>query len=539
MNKQTIFRWFSLLTVVALLSSFWAFHPTGEAQAAFGDRITISNNQFLAGGQRIWINGANTPWNNWNDFGGNYNASWWDNHFAQLHANGVNATRVWMIDSGEVGINIDATGHVSGATDAYWANLDSFFQIAQTHQIYIMATLMSFDSFKNTYTTYTDWRAWLNSDTNIDSYMTNYLTPFVNRYKSNPYLWSIDLMNEPDWVYENAEDGQFPWARMQSYFARASQTIHTNSPILVTVGMGMPKYMSSCPNGCQGNMIADSVLKAIVNSPNTYIDFYASHYYPWEDPYFAGIPFYQSPTSYFGSDPGKPVLIGEEPANGSTGHTLAQDYENAYLNGWQGVMPWTSNGVDSNGGFDQVISATGPFLANHPSLVFPGVGTGPTNTPTITPTNTPVGPTFTPTRTPTRTNTPSGPTLTPTRTPTRTNTPSGPTSTPTRTPTRTNTPTGPTLTPTRTPTPTVISGTPCTPTSTITAPFTFDGAGTFCLQSSSLGSYINNWNLASLTINGVNITGQYVPSSAYPAKINGFWYISYTGNFAWSHFETK
>jgi hypothetical protein len=24
-----------------------------------------------------------------------------------------------------------------------------------------------------------------------------------------------------------------------------------------------------------------------------------------------------------------------------------------------------------------------------------------------------------------------------------------------------------------------------------------------------------------------------------PAKINGFWYVSYTGNFAWSHFETK
>jgi hypothetical protein len=24
-----------------------------------------------------------------------------------------------------------------------------------------------------------------------------------------------------------------------------------------------------------------------------------------------------------------------------------------------------------------------------------------------------------------------------------------------------------------------------------------------------------------------------------PAKINGNWYISYTGNFPWSHFEAK
>ena len=129
-----------------------------------------------------------------------------------------------------------------------------------------------------------------------------------------------------------------------------------------------------------------------------------------------------------------------------------------------------------------------------------------------------------PTVTPTRTNTPVGPT------PTRTNTPIGPT------PTRTNTPVGPT--PTRTATP--ASGSTCSPvTSTVTAPFTFDGAGTFCWQIATIPSYTNNWNLASLTINGVNFTGVYVAAANLPAKINGIYYISYTGNFAWSHFEAK
>ena len=165
----------------------------------------------------------------------------------------------------------------------------------------------------------------------------------------------------------------------------------------------------------------------------------------------------------------------------------------------------------------------------------------PTRTPTIT--NTPVGPTSTPTRTPTRTNTPVGPTSTPTRTPTRTNTPTGPTSTPTRTPTPTNTATGPTATPTRTATATVtptVGPGACSPvTATITAPFTFDGAGTFCWQIAAIPSYTNNWNLASLTINGVNFTGAYVATANLPARINGFYYISYTGNFAWSHFEAK
>jgi lysophospholipase L1-like esterase len=110
--------------------------------------------------------------------------------------------------------------------------------------------------------------------------------------------------------------------------------------------------------------------------------------------------------------------------------------------------------------------------------------------------------------------------------------------TPTRTITRTNTPPGPTLTPTRTLTP-GISGA-CSPVNaTITAPFVFDGAGTFCWQSGNLGTFINNWNMTSVTLNGVNISNVFTASSAYPAKINGFWYVTYNGPFAWSHFETK
>ena len=135
------------------------------------------------------------------------------------------------------------------------------------------------------------------------------------------------------------------------------------------------------------------------------------------------------------------------------------------------------------------------------------------------------------TPTPTRTNTPNSPTATPT--PTRTNTPIGPTATPTRT----FTPGGPTLTPTTTPT--AGTGT-CSPvTSTITAPFSFDGAGTFCWQTTNLGSYINSWNTNSVTVNGVNVSNLYVASGSYPAKINGNWYVSYSSSVAWGHFEAK
>jgi len=135
-----------------------------------------------------------------------------------------------------------------------------------------------------------------------------------------------------------------------------------------------------------------------------------------------------------------------------------------------------------------------------------------------------------PTNTPTATRTPGEccpPTYTPTRTPT-----SGPTATRTRTPTA-----GPSAT--RTPTPTAVSGA-CSPvTSTISVPFTFDGAGTFCWQASSLGGFVNSWNTNSVTINGVNFTNVWVGSGSYPAKIGGFYYVGYNSAVAWGHFEAR
>jgi len=109
-----------------------------------------------------------------------------------------------------------------------------------------------------------------------------------------------------------------------------------------------------------------------------------------------------------------------------------------------------------------------------------------------------------------------------------------PTATPVRTATSGSTPTS-----VRTATP-GGNGTTCSPVSAaITAPFIKDGAGAFCWQSSNLGSYINSWNLASLTVNGVNYTNLWASTASLPAKVNGYWYVSYNSTVAWGHFETK
>jgi hypothetical protein len=390
---------------VFMIGVSMAIPPTTTTRAAYGDRITISNGQFFAGGQRIWMNGVNTPWNNWNDFGGNYDASWWSSHFDALRNNKINSVRVWITCNGDVGINIDGNGYVSGATQAHWDNLDSFFGIAQSKGIYIMATLISFDHFKSENANHQRWRSMVNSNSNIDSYVNNYLSTFLSRYKNNPYLWSIDLINEPEWA-TNTESGVLSWDRMQSYFARTSKYIHENSNVLVTVGLAMVKYNGTGAPGAQGNKVSDSALQAQVNSSNARLDFYSVHWYPWQLKCF-GSPFDESPADY-GVATDKLNMVGEGPAKGiydsascgdnnqgSLLYDMAQAYEAVYNKGWQGYLAWTSNGVDSFGSLDNDIDyGTTTFHNNHPNLVYPGGGSSPTNTPAPTfqpPTNTPTG----------------------------------------------------------------------------------------------------------------------------------------------------
>ena len=217
---------------------------------------------------------------------------------------------------------------------------------------------------------------------------------------------------------------------------------------------------------------------------------------------------------------------------------------------WDTTNDWSYTGVAAAG--------TTPVQVNNIVLYDNGVKVWGNEPSTSSITSTPVN-TATRTSTPTMTNTPLPNTLTPTRT-------NSPTTGPSLTPTRTFTPGAVTSTPTRTSTPGAVTNTPtqtvgasptrtatapvgtptssgtgaCSPvTSTITAPFSFDGVGTFCWQASTLATYINSWNTTSVSVNGTSYNNVYAAVSSLPAKINGFWYISYNSTVAWGHFEAK
>jgi hypothetical protein len=341
-------------------------------------RISIQDGRFVVDGNKpIWINGANTPWNKWNDFGGGYNDAWWDGHFAALRENGVNAVRVWVnCNNDQNAVIIDNNGMVSGVSDKHWADLDLFFATAEKHGIYIMATITSFDHFKNTGNrpAADKWRAMVKTDETVDSFIEHYTVPFVNRYKDNPYLWSIDIMNEPDWVHEEEQCGRLAWEDISRFFARNAAAIHENSPVLVTVGMAFPKYNAD-GGGYEGNKVSDAFLQSLYVNENAYLDFWSPHYYDWVGQWY-GIPFTSAPhgprsEGGWGLDGSKPAILAEHSANGSAGSTLLDDFINLFENGWQGAMPWTSNGVDANGGLEELIPATRYIAEKYPELVFP------------------------------------------------------------------------------------------------------------------------------------------------------------------------
>jgi len=383
MNKYFV----ALLTIITIisLSGCDSKKDSGDKNVIHdtNGRITVSNNEFTVDGKRIWINGANTPWDKWNDFGGSYNDKWWDDHFAELKKAGINAVRVWInCNNDNRAINIDNNGMISGVSAKHWNDLDIFFKTAERNKMYIMATILTFNHFKDTGSrpAAQDWRNMLYNNEACASFVENYTVPFVKRYGDNPWLWSIDLCNEPDWVYENEDNGRIPWERISYFFALNAAAIHENSSVLVTVGFSFPKYNAD-GSGYEGNKVSDAFLQRLYPNTNAYLDFWSPHYYDWVGPWY-GVPFYSKPYGQrpagWGLDNSKPALIGECVAKGSSGatsgtenNTITTDYESAYLNGWQGVMPWTSNGVDSNGSLSDFLPATTNMLEKYRDIIFP------------------------------------------------------------------------------------------------------------------------------------------------------------------------
>ncbi len=302
-------------------------------------RVTVEGTKFMVDGKELWINGTNTPWEKWNDFSGQMDEAYWDETFAQLAADNINCTRIWVNCNGESIVRLKTAGEVKEINEAHWTDLDKLFAIAEKYGVYIMATLTSFDHFKEPNGGYKKWRELIKSQELTDAFADTYVKEFCQRYGENEYLFSIDIMNEPDWVYENDEcgKGEISWENLSYFFGKCASVIHQNCDTLVTVGMGMIKYNS---DNYQGNMVSDEYLKELTGLDDAYLDFYSPHYYAWMLGTYP-LPFNITPEE-FGLGTDKPCIIGETPNDDDdkTGMSAADKYSFAYGKGWNGVMTW-------------------------------------------------------------------------------------------------------------------------------------------------------------------------------------------------------
>jgi len=269
----------------------------------FGQRISVNGTEFRKNGNRIWLNGTNTPWNKWNDFGGGFNYDWWNDELQQLKDLHINCTRVWITcDGNNTGINISDNGYISGVNDLFWSHVDQLMEIAQSKQIYVMIALISFDHTKPGNTNASKWINMYNSTINRQAFVDNYAVPFVNRYKNNPYFFAVDVGNELDWVWENHG---VPSDSVINLISRVADAVKTNSEVLVCQGWGAGIKYNTSARGGSGNYLA-----------NVNVDFYNIHYYDWQNQWF-GNPFDLSPANYNMNS--KPCIVGESSAKGSVG----------------------------------------------------------------------------------------------------------------------------------------------------------------------------------------------------------------------------
>lgn len=331
-------------------------------------RVTVSGDKFYVGGNEIFFSGMNAPWQNWNDFNGGMDEEFWETEFRRFKEDHINCVRIWVNCDGESIVDLNRDGSIASISEKHWEDLETLFDLAKKYKVYVMPTLLSFDHFKNGSGPY--WRALIESKENCDEYAEKYVKEFCSRFGDNEYVFSVDLMNEPDWVYENEECGQIPWENISYLFAKCAATVHENSEILVTVGMGIVKYNSE---DYEGDKVSDEYLQSLYDDPGAYLDFYSTHYYNWQRPWFQ-MPVGMTPEE-FKLHTDKPCMIGEthNDDDGEIGMSLTDKYKDLYDHGWSGILVWsqTDGSEESWYHYDLTKAATNALYEYIPNKIYP------------------------------------------------------------------------------------------------------------------------------------------------------------------------
>lgn len=344
-------------------------------------------NTITYNGKNYFINGINVPWNAFGSdagthyqWGALYDRSFFTTLFQQCKQYGVNCVRLWIHCDGRTSPEFDENGSVTGLDTNFLANLEDIFSIAAQNDVMVMPCLWSFDMTKD-FTASAGKYAGLHADLIKDSvktvsYLDNALLPMVKKFANTCNLLAWEIINEPEWSISGpGTTVQLVSAKeMVRFCGMIAEAIHANSSKMVTVGSACLKWNSTRIGPAEVHYWNDASFAAAYNKPGAKLDFYQIHYYDWMyNPEWGYDPFQDTKTpDYWQLD--KPALIGENPGVAGQ-YTLKQMIENAYANGYVGVMPWSYDSVDQYGNWNGCKDELKAFHDKHASLIDFSCGT--------------------------------------------------------------------------------------------------------------------------------------------------------------------
>ncbi len=355
-----------------------------EAQQALKNTITYE-------GQEYFINGMNVPWHHFGGDVGNhvlwgslYDSTWFDNHFKECKEYGANVVRLWIHCDGRANPEFDADGMPTGLDTDFFIDLDDCFRRAKKYDIMIMPCMWSFDMCKRNLDagpTAGSHHDLFLEDAKMEAYISKVWTPIVKRYANQCNLFAWEVCNEPEWALDRKfmndtnwtyrSDYVVPVEKMQKLTGWMASVVHEHSNKMVTTGSASIRWNSDVAPAV-GNWWGDEALgKATDGMKGAFLDFYQVHYYDYMVPMGGDLYDLERPVSSWNID--RPIIIGETPSDTASAkvYTVDEQMDNAYKNGFAGMMYWSYNAQDGIGAFDDFKNTLKRFNEEHPKLVNP------------------------------------------------------------------------------------------------------------------------------------------------------------------------
>ena len=364
--KRTKYIVFCLMFFTVKIHGPFAAEPPG----------TITYN-----GKEYYINGINVPWNQFgtdagthSEWGSLYREEFFSTFFHECQQNGVNCVRLWIHCDGRSTPEFDDNGSVTGLDDNFLSDFDNILKIASENSVMVMPCLWSFDmtkDFTSTAGTYAGLHADLIQDTvKTRSYIDNALIPMVEHLADADNLFSWEIINEPEWSIDGPGNTTqlVSAAEMVRFCGMIAEAIHEHSDKMVTVGSACLKWHSTRQPPAEAHYWNDASFKEVYDRPGSYLDFYQIHYYDWMfnadwgyDPFQSG-----KTTAFWKLD--KPTIIGESPGTAGK-YSVLEMVDNAFANGYAGIMPWSYNANDGHGTWDECKEQLKAFRDSHAEIV--------------------------------------------------------------------------------------------------------------------------------------------------------------------------